>query len=112
MGHNEDRNLLKIRILESAPPTLDPCGGGHASEIQLVANQYVSESRVRLLRPISRSLPLAQDGSLAQDRGTLVLHVRYHACWPGIMAYWWSGSSANHTRFVEGTRGCAPWGNG
>ena len=28
------------------------------SEIQLFANQYVSECRVRLLRPISRSLPL------------------------------------------------------
>lgn len=35
------------------------CGVGHASVIQLVANQYVSECRTRVLRAISRSLPLA-----------------------------------------------------
>jgi hypothetical protein len=59
MRHNEDRNLLKIRILERAPQHSIPCGGGHASEIQLVANQYVSKCHVRLLRPILPSLPLA-----------------------------------------------------
>jgi hypothetical protein len=37
------------------------CGVGHASVIQLVANQYVSECRTRVLRAISRSLPLAQN---------------------------------------------------
>jgi hypothetical protein len=39
-----------------------PCGGGHASEIKILANQYVRESRVRLLRPISHSLLLAHLG--------------------------------------------------
>jgi hypothetical protein len=29
------------------------------SEVKRVANQHMSESRVRLLRPISRALPLA-----------------------------------------------------
>jgi formate hydrogenlyase transcriptional activator len=39
MRHNEDRNLLKTRILERTPQQSIPCGVGHASGIQLVANQ-------------------------------------------------------------------------
>ena len=39
MRHNEDRNLLKTRILERTPQQLIPWGVGHASGIQLVANQ-------------------------------------------------------------------------
>src|SRR6267142_2278212 len=40
MRHNADRNLLKTQILESTPPPQQsiPCGVGHGSEIQLVAN--------------------------------------------------------------------------
>jgi hypothetical protein len=37
MRRNEYRNLLKRRILESAPQQLIPCGTGHASEMQLAA---------------------------------------------------------------------------
>jgi hypothetical protein len=65
MRGNEDHNQLKTRSLESALQLSIPCGVGHASEIQLVANQYVSEYRVGLLRPISRSLLLAPHGPAA-----------------------------------------------
>jgi hypothetical protein len=43
MRHNEDRNLLKTPILESATQYSPPCDIGHTSEIRLRANQYVSE---------------------------------------------------------------------
>jgi hypothetical protein len=59
MRHNEDCNLLKTRILEGVPQQSIPCDVEYSSEIQLVAHQYVSECHVRLLRPISHSLPLA-----------------------------------------------------
>jgi hypothetical protein len=36
-----------------------PCGVRCGSEVKLVAHQHVSESRVRVWRPLSRSLPLA-----------------------------------------------------
>jgi hypothetical protein len=39
MRRNEDQNLLKTQRFESAPQQLLPCGTGHASEIQLFANQ-------------------------------------------------------------------------
>jgi hypothetical protein len=67
MRHNEDCNLLKTRILESTSKQSIPCGAGHALEIQLVANQYLSECRVRVLRAISRSLPLALIGPIIDD---------------------------------------------
>ena len=59
MRHTGDCNLLNTRILESSLQQSIPCGGGHASEMPLVAHQSVSECRVRILRPISHSLPLA-----------------------------------------------------
>jgi hypothetical protein len=39
MRRNEDRNLLKTQGFESTPQQLIPCGTGHASEIQIPANQ-------------------------------------------------------------------------
>jgi hypothetical protein len=71
MRHNADRNLSKTQVLESSPPTVDSCGAGSASKIQFIANQYVSECRVRLLRPISRSLPLALLVFIHQINGRL-----------------------------------------
>jgi hypothetical protein len=71
MRHNADRNLLKTRMLESSPQQSIPCGAGSASKIQFIANQYVSECRVRLLRPISRSLPLALLVFIHQINGRL-----------------------------------------
>jgi hypothetical protein len=55
MRRNEDCTLLKTRSLESAFQQSIPCSAGHALAIHLVANQYVSETRVRMLRAISRS---------------------------------------------------------
>jgi len=39
MRRNEDGNLLKKQNFESTPQQLIPCGTGHASEIQIIANQ-------------------------------------------------------------------------
>jgi hypothetical protein len=47
MRHTGDYNLLNTRILESSLQQSIPCGGGHASEMPLVAHQSVSECRVR-----------------------------------------------------------------
>jgi hypothetical protein len=41
MRCNEDRNLLKTWIFESAPQQLISYGGGHVAEIQIVKNQHV-----------------------------------------------------------------------
>lgn len=41
MRCNEDRNLLKTWIFESAPQQLIPYAVGLASEIQIFKNQYV-----------------------------------------------------------------------
>jgi hypothetical protein len=68
MRRNEDHNLLKRPILESATQYSLPCDIGHMSAIQLFANQYVSEYCVRLLRPISRSLLLARLSSRTGQR--------------------------------------------
>jgi hypothetical protein len=64
----------ETRSLESAFQQSIPCGAGHALEIQLVANQYASETRVRMLRAISRSLPLA----LQRDRTGMTCTVSPH----------------------------------
>jgi hypothetical protein len=39
MRRNEDRHLLNTRSFESTPQQLIPCVTGHASEIQIIANQ-------------------------------------------------------------------------
>jgi hypothetical protein len=59
MRRNEHHNLLKTRIFKGLPSRLVPWGVRRASELKLVANTYISECCVWLLRPISRSLPLA-----------------------------------------------------
>jgi hypothetical protein len=41
MRCNNDCNLLKTWIFESAPQQLISYGAGHASGIQIVKNQYV-----------------------------------------------------------------------
>jgi hypothetical protein len=41
MRCNEDRNLSKTFTFKSAPQQLIPYRTGHASEIQIVKNQYV-----------------------------------------------------------------------
>jgi hypothetical protein len=41
MGCNEDRNLLKTWIFESATQPLISYAAGHPSEMQIVKNQYV-----------------------------------------------------------------------
>src|SRR5215813_5949580 len=62
MRRNEHHNLLKTHIFKGLPSQLVPWGVRRASELTLVANIYISECCVWLLRPISRSLPLAQEG--------------------------------------------------
>ena len=59
MRRNEHHNLLKTHILKGLPSQLVPWGVRRASELKLVANTYISECCVWLLRPISRALPLA-----------------------------------------------------
>jgi hypothetical protein len=62
MRRNEDHKPLKTQILESHPQQSIPCGVRRASKIKLIAHQRVSVCPVHLLRPISRSFPLALPG--------------------------------------------------
>ena len=59
MRRNEHHNLLKTHILKGLLSQWVPWGVRRASELKLVANTYISERCVWLLRLISRALPLA-----------------------------------------------------
>jgi hypothetical protein len=75
MRCNEDRNLSKTFTFKSAPQQLIPYRTGHASEIQIVKNQYVRNGGFTccVLSHVPSRWPLMSGGVIGVDEGLMAL---------------------------------------